>query len=331
MTTHPWRHALLVTLCSALLCLVAGPRATGADDVRVDPALPEYKPAEGVGGNLRLVGSDTMLNLMTHWAEAMQKNHPSVRVQVEGKGSSTAPPALIENQAQFGAMSREMSPDEVARFTSEFGYPPLQLRVAVDCVAVFVHRDNPIESLSLTDLRRAFSVSGEEPTWGDLGVTDWKWRTRRVSLYGRNSASGTYKFFKEAAMGGTDFRSTVKEQPGSAGVIQAIATDRMGLGYSGIGYKTPGVKVVPIAFDTGETAYAPTVESAYAGDYPLARFLNLYMNYDAREGVDLLRERFVRVVFSREGQEQVIKDGSFPVSAQVAREELTRLGLEPGF
>jgi phosphate transport system substrate-binding protein len=331
MTTHTRRYALIATLCTALVGLFAAPGAAAADDVRVDPKLPEYTPAEGVGGNLRLVGSDTMLNLMTHWAETMQKHHPSVRVQVEGKGSSTAPPALIENQAQFGAMSREMSPEEVARFTEEFGYPPTQLRVAVDCVAVFVHRDNPIESLSLADLRRAFSVSGEEPTWGDLGVTDWKWRTRRVSLYGRNSASGTYKFFKEAAMDGADFRNTVKEQPGSAGVVQAIATDRMGIGYSGIGYKTPGVKVVPIAFDTGETAYAPGVETAYSGDYPLARFLNLYINYDARDGIDLLRERFVRVVFSREGQEQVIKDGSFPVSAEVAREELTRLGLKPGF
>lgn len=331
MTTHPCRHALIATLCTALLCLVAGPRATAADDVRVDPELPEYKPVEGVGGNLRLVGSDTMVNLSTHWAETMQKNHPSVRVQVEGKGSSTAPPALIENQAQFGPMSREMGPDEIARFTEEFGYPPTRLRVAVDCIAIFVHRDNPIESLSLADIRRAFSVSGEEPTWGDLGVTDWKWRTRRVSLYGRNSASGTYKFFKEHALAGADFRTTVKEQPGSSGVVQAIATDRMGLGYSGIGYKTPGVKAVPVAFETGETAYTPDVEAAYAGDYPIARFLNVYMNYDAREGIDLLRERFVRVIFSREGQEQVIKDGSFPISAAVAREELTRLGLEPGF
>ena len=322
----------VVKAVGALAVLIGGSAAAvSTEDVRVDPILPAYKPTEGVGGDLRIVGSDTMLNLATAWAEVVQRNHPSVRVQVEGKGSSTAPPALIENQAQFGAMSRTMAAEEVGRFTEAFGYAPTQLRVAVDCVAVFVHRDNPIESLSLTEIRRAFGVGGETLTWGDLGVTDWRFRTRPVSLYGRNSASGTYKFFKELAMDGIDFRPTVKEQPGSSGVIQAIATDAYGIGYSGIGYKTPGVKIVPLSIDVGETAFMPTVDAAYSGDYPLARFLNVYVNYDARAGLDRLRERFVRVMFSREGQEQVIKDGAYPVSAAVAREEFEKLGLKPGF
>jgi len=321
---------VMVTLAS-LFGFAGVATASGDDQVRVDRELPVYRPTEGVGGDLRIVGSDTMLNLSQAWADLMQRHHPSVRVQVEGKGSSTAPPALMENQAQFGAMSRAMASEEIARFTDDFGYPPTELRVAVDCVAIFVHKDNPIESLSLTDVRTAFGVGGKELTWGDLGVTDWRWRTRPVSLYGRNSASGTYKFFKKAAMSGADFRPTVKEQPGSSGVIQAIATDRYAIGYSGIGYVTPGVKVVPLAIDTGEPAFAPTVDAAYSGDYPLARFLYMYMNYDAREGLDALRERFARVMFSRAGQEQVIKDGAYPVSAGVAREEFKKLGLEPGF
>jgi len=318
-------------LLAFLVAFGVAPAAAWDDAVRVDPKLPTYKPTEGVGGDLRIVGSDTMLNLSQAWAELMQRHHPSVRVQVEGKGSSTAPPALMENQAQFGAMSRDMAGEETAQFTDAFGYAPTRLRVAVDCVAVFVHRDNPIESLSLEQVRALFGVGGDELTWGDLGVTNWRWRSRPVGLYGRNSASGTYKFFKERAMNGVDFRPSVKEQPGSSGVIQAIATDPYAIGYSGIGYRTPGVKVVPLSIETGEPAFPPAVEAAYSGDYPLARFLNVYLNYDARSGLDALRERFVRVVFSRSGQERVIKDGAYPVSAVVAREEFAKLGLEPGF
>jgi phosphate transport system substrate-binding protein len=323
-----------LTACLLFLtvaCVGGATSAVRAADVKVDDALPVYHPTEGVGGDLRVVGSDTMLNLMTHFAANFERHHPSVRVQVEGKGSSTAPPALVENQAQFGAMSRGMGPEEIGLFEERFGYAPTNLRIAVDCVAVFVHRDNPIESLSLTDVQRAFAVRGEEATWGDLGVTDWKWRTRRVSLYGRNSASGTYKYFKKIALGGEDFRSSVKEQPGSAGVVQAIATDQFGIGFSGIGYKTPGVRVVPLSFDTGETAYMPTVDAAYSGDYPMARFLYLYVNHDPRDAIDPLRERFARIIFSKQGQEQVIKDGSYPVSAEIARTELRKLGIEPGF
>jgi phosphate transport system substrate-binding protein len=303
-----------------------------AIDVQVDPALPAYEPTRAVGGNLRSVGSDTMLNLVSLWSGVFRDKHPSVQVQVEGKGSSTAPPALLETQAQFGPMSRAMKDEEVDRFVERFGYEPTRLRVAIDCVAIYVNKDNPVESLTLSQLEQIFSVAGpERMTWGDVGVTDAAWSGKPITVTGRNSASGTYGYFKSVACGGNDFKPTVQENPGSSGVVNAVSRDPLAIGYSGIGYRTPDVKLVPLAFAPGETAVLPEPEHAYSGDYPLARFLYLYLNIDKREPLDALREEFLRLIFSREGQESVIKDGSYPVSADIAREELERIGIDPGF
>lgn len=316
---------------ASLAGVVVATASVTAGDVKVDQDLPNYEPQQVVGGNIRSVGSDTMLNLMTLWTGAFEGKHPIV-AQVEGKGSSTAPPALIEGQAQFGPMSREMGDEEIDIFVEKFGYEPTALRVAIDCVAIFVNKDNPIESLSVEQLEQIFSVAGpERMTWGDVGVTEASWRDRPISLTGRNSASGTYKFFKKFACGGNDFKPTVQENPGSSGVVNAISKDRAAIGYSGIGYRTPDVKIIPLSFSEGEEPSLPTVEAAYSGDYPLARFLYLYMNVDKRKPLDNLRDEFVRLIFSRQGQEAVVKDGAYPVSAEIARRELERVGLKPGF
>ena len=324
--------AKLGLFVGACLCLAVTATAVIGGDVTVDKELPEYSPTHTVGGNLRSVGSDTMLNLVSLWAGSFEEKQPGVRVQVEGKGSSTAPPALLETQAQFGPMSRAMSDEEKDRFIDRFGYAPTELRVAVDCVAIFVNKDNPIESLTLDQLEQIFSVAGpEKMTWGDLGVTSDRWKDRPITLTGRNSASGTYKYFKKYACGGSDFKPTVQENPGSSGVVNAISRDPLAIGYSGIGYRTPDVKIVPIAFESGEEAFEPSVDYAYSGDYPLARFLYLYMNVDKRSTIEPLREEFVRLIYSRKGQEAVVKDGAYPLSAKIAREELVKLGLKPNF
>ena len=301
-------------------------------DIKLDDELPTYQPDRVVGGSLRSIGSDTMLNLVQSWARGFNEKHPAVRVQVEGKGSSTAPPALLETQAQIGPMSRAMSDEEKDRFVAKFGYKPTELRVAIDCVAIFVNKDNPIESLTLEQIEAIFSITGsEQMTWGDLGVDDPAWADRALTLTGRNSASGTYKYFKKYALGGNDFKPTVQENPGSSGVVNAISQDPTAIGYSGIGYRTPDVKIVPVAFEAGEDAFEPTVDNAFSGDYPLARFLYLYLNYDKRKGVDPLTEEFVRLIYSKQGQESVVKDGAYPLNAAIARKELEKLGLTPGF
>jgi phosphate transport system substrate-binding protein len=296
----------------------------------IDPELPEYQAVQGVSGSIKSVGSDTMNNLMTFWAEAFMRVYPGVTVEVTGKGSATAPPALTEGQAQFGPMSRLMKGAEIDAFEARHGFKPTVLRTGVDCLAVFVHKDCPLESIDIEDVERLFSVSGPEMTWGDLGVTDPEYRFKTVTLYGRNSASGTYGYFKEIALAGQDFKATVKEQPGSSAVVQAVGSDPYSMGYSGLGFATQDVRALPVSV-LGETPVEPDAVHAYSGEYPLARFLYVYIAKDPHRHLDPLREQFIRMVYSRQGQEAVVKDGYFPLPSAIAREELGSLGLEPGF
>lgn len=301
-----------------------------ARQVTIDPELPVYRATSAVSGSVKSIGSDTMNNLMTLWGEEFKVFYPSAQIEIEGKGSSTAPTALIEGQAHFGPMSRPMKSTEVDQFEAKFGYEPVALRAGIDALAVFVHRDCPLDEISIEQLTAVFSVSGRDMTWGDLGVTNPDWRARPISLYGRNSASGTYGFFKSVALQGNDFKANVKEQPGSSAVVQGVATDRFSMGYSGVGYATADVKMLRVSVDGGE-AVPPTAEYANTGEYPLARFLYVYVNADPIKGLDPLRAEFVKLMFSRQGQEVVIKDGYFPISAQVAREDLQACGIKPNF
>ncbi|MEO1585367.1 MAG: phosphate ABC transporter substrate-binding protein [Planctomycetota bacterium] len=304
--------------------------AAGQASSRIDEQLPAYEPAQGVAGSLKSVGSDTMNNLMTFWAESLQRYYPGVSVEVTGKGSSTAPPALTEGQASFGPMSRRMKAQELDAFEARWGYKPTVLRTGIDCLAVFVHKDCPLDAVTLDQVRLIFSVDGSDLTWGDLGVEDPAYRFRQIVLYGRNSASGTYGYFKDQALGGSDFKPSVKEQPGSSSVVQAVGTDRYSMGYSGLGFSTQDVKALPVLDEYGD-AIEPGAEAAFTGDYPYARFLYVYINKDPQRALDPLREEFIRLVFSREGQESVLKDGYFPITAAIARDQLESLGIEPGF
>jgi phosphate transport system substrate-binding protein len=249
---------------------------------------------------------------------------------VEGKGSSTAPPALIASTAQLGPMSRAMKSTEVDAFEKEFGYKPTQIRVAVDALAVYVNKDNPLEKLTLPQVDAIFSktrgcgAAQDAATWGNVGLTG-DWSNKPISMYGRNSASGTYGFFKKQALCKGDYKDTVKEQPGSASVVQGITEDLSGIGYSGIGYKTSGVKTVALAPKEG-AAYAGTdPETVLSGKYPLARFLYIYVNKKPTAPLDPLIREFLKFVLSREGQEVVVKDGYLPVSASVVGAELDKL------
>ncbi len=288
----------------------------------VDPTLPTYQSTSGVSGNLNSIGSDTLNNLMTYWAEGFKALYPNVNIQIEGKGSSTAPPALIEGTAQLGPMSREMKSTEIDQFEKKYGYKPTEVKVAIDALAVFVHKDNPLSGLSLEQLDSIFSSTykrGGKPisTWGDLGLTG-DWKNRPISLYGRNSASGTYGYFKDHALLKGDFKNTVKEQPGSSAVVQGIASDLGAIGYSGIGYQTSGVKVLAIG-TTATDQTPPTVENALSKKYPLARFLYIYINQKPGTPLNKLVEEFLKFVHSKQGQEIVAKDGYYPLPARLLK------------
>lgn len=307
-------------------------KPAGAAKLTIDAQLPSYTAAQGVSGNVKSIGSDTMNNLMTQWGEEFKQYYPNVQVAVEGKGSSTAPPALEEGQAQFGPMSRPMKNEELDKFEKKFGYKPTGLRTGIDCLEVYVNKDNPLSEISLEQLQQIFSVAGPDMTWDQIGVTDPAFKGKPIALYGRSSASGTYGYFKEHALGKKDYKNSVKEQAGSSGVVQAIATDKFAMGYSGMGYATADVKPLKIKTKTADKkAIEPTAANAYSGEYPLARFLYVYINFDSKTGLDPLRAEFVRLMFSKSGQEVVVKQGYIPVTADLARQELTKVGLKPGF
>lgn len=304
-----------VTLCAAV---VTG-TVYAAD---VDPALDDYKKASGVSGNLSSVGSDTLANLMTLWAEEFKRFYPNVNVQIQAAGSSTAPVALTEGTANMGPMSRKMKDQEIEAFENKYGYKPTAVPVAIDALAVFVNKDNPIKGLTMQQLDAIFSSTrkcghpSDIRSWGDLGMTG-PWQNRDIQLFGRNSVSGTYGMFKEEALCKGDFKNGVNEQPGSASVVQSISTSINAIGYSGIGYRTSSVRTVPLALKEGAPYVDATPENALSGDFPLSRFLYVYVNKAPNKPLAPLDREFVKLVLSKAGQEVVVKDGYIPMPASV--------------
>lgn len=314
--------------------LLAGAALTAAGVVsaapQVDPNLPTYQRASGVSGNLSSVGSDTLANLMTLWAEEYKRLYPNVNIQIQAAGSSTAPPALMEGTSNLGPMSRKMKNKENAAFEKKFGYEATPIAVAIDALAVFAHKDNPIEGLTIKQVDAIFSstrkcgYTQDIKTWGDVDLTG-AWEDRGVQLYGRNSVSGTYGYFKKKALCKGDFKNGVNEQPGSASVVQSITASLNGIGYSGIGYKTSGVKAVALTKKDDGKFVEATAENAINGTYPLARFLWVYVNKHPNKPLDPLVKEFFKMVVAKQGQEVVVKDGYIPLPAKVAAQQLAKI------
>ena len=314
-----------LTYLIAVLITITG--TLNAQSVKADKNLPHYKKVSGVSGNLNSIGSDTMNNLLALWLEGFKKYYPNVNIQIEGKGSSTAPPALISGTAQLGPMSRKMKNEEIDKFEKKFGYKPTKIGTSLDALAVYVNKDNPVKGLSLQQIDAIFSKTRRGghreaiTNWGQLGLKG-EWSNRRISLYGRNSASGTYGYFKKHALFKGDYKDEVKEQPGSASVVQGVTEDRYSIGYSGVGYKTSGVKIVPLAKKDGGKYYDGSYKNVLSGKYPLSRFLYIYVNKKPNQELDTLLKEFLKYVLSYEGQQIVIKDGYLPLPAKAAAEQL---------
>ncbi|MFD1382898.1 PstS family phosphate ABC transporter substrate-binding protein [Rhodanobacter aciditrophus] len=299
----------------------------------VDANLPAYSKASGVSGNISSVGSDTLANLMTLWAEDFKRLYPNVNIQIQAAGSSTAPPALTEGTSNFGPMSRMMKDGEIAAFEKKFGYKPTAVPVAIDALAVFVHKDNPIKGLSLPEVDAIFSStrkgghSEDITNWGAAGL-EGAWAGRDIQLFGRNSVSGTYGYFKSNALFKGDYKNSVNEQPGSASVVQSVSTSLNGIGYSGIGYKTSSVRALPLTKKEGGELIEATPENAASGKYPLSRFLYVYVNKAPNKPLAPLEREFVKMVLSKMGQEVVVKDGYVPLPAKVSAKYMKDLGIQ---
>ena len=327
MKEYLTRKLTVVTFTGATFLLSLLSLGAAETTITLDPGLSNYQVVSGISGNISSVGSDTLNNLMTFWAEGFSKLYPNVKIQIEGKGSSTAPPALIAGTSQLGPMSRKMKVEEIDAFEKKYGYKPRLVAVALDALAVYVHKDNPAEALTMQQLDSIFSMTRKRggkafDTWGDVGLKG-DWAKRPMSLFGRNSASGTYGYFKEVVLDNGDYKFSVKEQPGSASVVQGIENDLGGIGYSGIGYRTSGIRALPISYREGPIL--PTQKNANTFRYPITRYLYVYINKHPVRGVDPLVKEFIKFTVSKEGQEMVIKDGYFPISVAKEKEMLELL------
>ena len=329
-TPRTLARLLGIGMLAATLATPAQAAPAATDSAGLDAALRPYVKVGGVSGKLSSIGSDTMNNLMTLWAESFKKLYPNVSVEVQGAGSSTAPPAITEGTASFGPMSRAMKEEEIRAFRQKHGYAPTGVRVAIDALAVFVHKDNPIRSLTISQVDAIFSTTrrcgapAAIERWGQLGLTG-SWANRPIQLYGRNSVSGTYGFFTQEALCSGDFRNNVNEQPGSASVVQSVGSSLNGIGYSGIGYRTSAVRLVPISPRAGAPAVEPTPQNAVNNRYPLHRYLYVYVNKKPGTPLRPLEREFLALVLSRTGQEVVVKDGYVPLTSAMIARELQRL------
>ena len=318
------RHLLV----SLLLLLMPAIGLAGTYEVEIlDSRLPVYKKSIGIAGSISSVGSDTLANLMTLWAEEFKRLYPNVNIQVQAAGSSSAPLALIEATANLGPMSRKMKSKEISAFEKKFGYKPMMIPVAVDALAIYVNKDNPLQGLTMADVDAIFSSTrkcgGQKPIlkWGDTGINDI-WKNRNIQIFGRNSVSGTYGYFKKKALCDGDFRNNVNEQPGSASVVQSVASSLNSIGYSGMGYFTAGVRTVPLAKKADDDYIPATRANVVEGKYPLSRFLYVYINKHPTKPLDPITREFIKLILSQQGQKNVIKDGYIPLSASMARKVL---------
>ncbi|MCB1648395.1 MAG: phosphate ABC transporter substrate-binding protein PstS family protein [Pseudomonadales bacterium] len=322
----------LKTAIKPVALILAGLCSSAALAASVDEGLPDYTRTSGVSGNFSSVGSDTLANLMTLWAEEFKRFYPNVNIQIQAAGSSTAPPALTEGTANMGPMSREMKDNEIEAFENKYGYKPTAIPVAIDALAVFVHKDNPLEGMSLPQVDAVFSSTLKcgypeaIDSWGALGLSG-PWQRRDVQIFGRNSVSGTYGYFKETALCTGDFKNSVNEQPGSASVVQSVSTSVNGIGYSGLGYTTSSVRALPLSREEGGEFFAANAENAISGHYPLARFLFVYVNKEPNKPLAPLEREFIKLVLSKTGQEVVLKDGYISLPAQVVETTMKSLGL----
>lgn len=298
----------------------------------IDPNLPTYTRVSGVSGNFSSVGSDTLANLMTLWAEEFKRNYPNVNIQIQAAGSSTAPPALTEGTSNLAPMSRMMKDNELQAFEARYGYKPTPVPVAIDALAVFVNKDNPVKGMLIADVDAIFSATrkcggdADITKWGQVGVTG-ALGGQDIQIYGRNSVSGTYGYFKKKALCKGDFKNSVNEQPGSASVVQSVATSLNGIGYSGIGYTTSSVRAIPLS-KKGTDYISATPANAVNGTYPLSRFLYVYINKAPNKGLAPLEREFVKLVMSKVGQEVVVKDGYIPLPLAVVEKYLKTLDLQ---
>ena len=278
----------------------------------------DYRSTPGVYGTITSIGSDTLAGLMAIWAQRFQELYPHVKFQIQASGSATASQALTQGTASIGPMSRLLTAQEIDAFTRVHGYEPTTFIVAIDAIAIYVERNNPIRGLTLREVDSLFSVTrfcgGEKDieVWNDIGVTKFG-ESQNIQLYGRNSASGTYDLFKQIGLCNGDYSKRVNEMPSSASVVQSVASSVGGIGYAALGYKNANVKALGISINNSDF-YLPTPENLREKQYPFTRFLYIIANKPPDKPLGTLERTFLKFVLSDEGQSIVSENGYYAIS-----------------
>jgi phosphate transport system substrate-binding protein len=319
----------------------------------VDTGIASYTPTAPMSGNLTVAGSDTMQPLMTKLAFEFTKLYPDVRLAIEGGGSAEAIREFVLGysrqrrgeksrgghegaaKAEILASSLQMSPEEMRAFSTTNGYEPLAISVAADAVTLYVHKDNPVPGLTLQQVDAMFGTTRKRglseaiTTWGQSGAANG-WERQPIHLYGRDRKSGTRNFFVRAVLLDGELKEDIKELPGTASEILAIARDPLGIGYAGVSIKSSYVRAVPLAEQEGKPFITPGAESVKDGSYPLHRMLYLYVNKSPNAAFSPVVEEFLKFINSREGQGMVIKAGFYPLSAKQVAQNLNTMKAAAG-
>jgi phosphate transport system substrate-binding protein len=271
----------------------------------------------GAGGKkttVQVKGSDTMVNVEQAWAEEFKRIDGSVNIEISGGGSGVGIAALEKGTIHIAAASRNMKKEEFDKTKNNTGKAPVDFIVGYDALAVFVHKDNPLEEITLDQLAMLFGENGAVTRWSQLGVNIPKVKNDRVVLISRQSSSGTYSFFREKVLAKKDFRLGSLDMNGSKEVVELVSNTKTGIGYSGMGYATSDVKMLRVAIHSGDTAFSPTVENALSKKYVLSRSLHMY-TLGTPEGKT---KDFLGWVLSEHGQRILQENGYVPVLSTVA-------------
>lgn len=281
-------------------------------------ALPPYESVGGLTGEITSIGDSTTTNLVARIAAEFRRMYPDVMLEVTASPISIGPSALLEGRADLVPMSRPLTPEEVESFTKKYGYPPTEIKVAADALAIYVEKGNPVPGLTLGQLDGIFSQTQRRSgssigTWGQAGLTG-EWADRRITLYGYGPEDGAHQIFQQQVLDGGAFRLSLRVEGGGSSIVQGVAADPGAIGFASVFFACKRVRVVELAGADGRL-YAPTEENVRSRRYPLIRFLYVCVNKPQLQRLGGPAAEFLRFLLSRDGQQIVAAGGNIPLDA----------------
>jgi phosphate transport system substrate-binding protein len=292
----------------------------------LDAGLPTYSRASSLAGTVNSVGSSTLSNLLFRWSTDFKQLYPNVEINIVGGGSDSAPAALMAGTADLAPMSRPMNATEIAAFKTKFGYEPTRVTVALDAIAMYVNKNNPLKQISLKQIDAIFSSTykrGSAPikTWDQLGLVGGQWQSAKIETKSPSRTQGIYGLFRELALDGGDFRFDLKPEPVASSIVQGVGADEKAMGFASYFYASARARALAVAKTDEGPFVLPTQDGVLSGAYPLSRMLYIYVNKPANGALPAVARELLRFVCTEPGQAVVARDGNYPLSAALATKE----------